>query len=141
MKIRKLIPVFAFVLVLGVLGSCKAEFNNLGVNLTVDERTLSNGMTVIMVEDHTVPIVSYQTWYRVGSVDEHPGMTGISHLFEHLMFKGTTKYGPKQFFTQLEAKGAEVNAFTTRDYTVYYENMVPSLLKKRSTWNPIEWRI
>lgn len=104
--------------------------SNLGIKLTVDRRTLSNGLSVIMVEDHSVPVVSYQTWYRVGSVDEHPGMTGISHLFEHLMFKGTPKYGPKQFFEQLEAKGAEVNAFTTRDYTVYYENAVPDLLDK-----------
>jgi predicted Zn-dependent peptidase len=66
----------------------------------------------------------------VGSVDEKMGTTGISHLFEHLMFKGTPKYGPKEFFQQLEAKGAEVNAFTTRDYTVYYENFVPTLLEK-----------
>src|SRR6185312_13768503 len=56
--------------------------------------------------------------------------TGISHLFEHLMFKGTPKYGPKQFFQELEAKGAEVNAFTTRDYTVYYESFTPDLLPK-----------
>jgi predicted Zn-dependent peptidase len=96
----------------------------------LDQRKLSNGLKVVMAEDHTVPIISYQTWYRVGSVDEHPGNTGISHLFEHLMFKGTPKYGPKQFFQQLEAKGAEVNAYTTRDYTVYYESFVSPLLEK-----------
>jgi zinc protease len=83
-----------------------------------------------MIEDHTVPVVTYQTWFRVGSVDERPGITGISHLFEHLMFKGTPKYGPKQFFQQLEARGAEVNAFTARDYTVYYESFTPDLLEK-----------
>ncbi len=102
----------------------------LGIKLKLDRHTLSNGMQVILVEDHTVPIVSYQTWFRVGSVDEKPGITGISHLFEHLMFKGTPKYGPKQFFQQLEARGAEVNAMTTRDYTVYYENFIPTLLDK-----------
>ena len=83
-----------------------------------------------MIEDHSVPIVSYQTWFRVGSVDETLGLTGISHMFEHLMFKGTEKYGPKQFFFQLETHGADVNAFTSRDYTVYYQSFIPSLLEK-----------
>jgi zinc protease len=108
----------------------KGTVSGLGINLTLEKHTLSNGMAVIFIEDHTVPIVSYQTWYRVGSVDEHRGITGISHLFEHLMFKGTPKYGPKQFFQELEAKGADVNAFTTRDYTVYYESFIPELLEK-----------
>jgi len=104
--------------------------NELGVNLPMRVEKLSNGLQVVMVEDHTVPVISYQTWYKVGSVDEKPGYTGIAHLFEHLMFKGTPKYPEKQFFLQLEAKGAEVNAYTTRDYTVYYENIVPSLLSR-----------
>src|SRR2546430_771803 len=74
--------------------ACEQKIETLGIKLTLQKRTLSNGLTVILVEDHTVPIVSYQSWYRVGSVDEKPGITGISHLFEHLMFKGTPKYGP-----------------------------------------------
>ncbi len=111
--------------------SCMAPGGgNLGVNIKLETHTLGNGLKIVLVEDHTVPIVEYQTWYRTGSVDEKPGITGISHLFEHLMFKGTPKYGPKQFFIQLEAKGADVNAFTTRDYTVYHETFVPSLLEK-----------
>ncbi|MGZ3699376.1 MAG: M16 family metallopeptidase, partial [Bdellovibrionota bacterium] len=110
--------------------SCEQKVESLGVNLALEKRTLSNGMNVILVEDHTVPVVSYQTWFRVGSVDERPGITGISHLFEHLMFKGTPRYPAKQFFQQLEAHGAEVNAFTTRDYTTYYENFVPDLLER-----------
>jgi zinc protease len=104
--------------------------DDLGIHLSMTTKKLSNGLNVILVEDHTVPIISYQTWYRVGSVDEHPGITGISHLFEHLMFKGTPKYGPKQFFLQLEARGADVNAYTTRDYTVYHETFVKPLLEK-----------
>lgn len=106
------------------------KIDGLGIHQTLEKRTLSNGLTVIMVENHTVPVVSYQTWLRVGSVDEQPGITGISHLFEHLMFKGTPKYGPKEFFRQLEARGAEVNAYTTRDYTVFYESFTPDLLDK-----------
>lgn len=116
--------------VLLVFTGCNDKTKDLGIHLKLDQRKLSNGLRVVMVEDHTVPIVSYQTWYRVGSVDESPGITGISHLFEHMMFKGTPKYGPKQFFEQLEAKGADVNAFTTRDYTVYHETFVPTLLEK-----------
>jgi zinc protease len=87
-------------------------------------------MKVVMLEDHTVPMVSYQSWFRVGSVDEEPGVIGITHLFENLLFGGTVKYGPRQFFSELEAKGAEVNAFTSRDYSVYYENFRPELLEK-----------
>ncbi len=134
MRIFSLLAYFApLVALLLSSASCrdgKGTVNGLGISLSLERRTLSNGLTVIFVEDHTVPIVSYQTWYRVGSVDEKPGITGISHLFEHLMFKGTAKYPAKEFFRQLEAKGAEVNAFTTRDYTVYYENMVPDLLER-----------
>ena len=112
------------------LTGCNQALDHLGIHLKINEYQLSNGLTVILVEDHTVPVVSYQTWYRVGSVDEYPGITGMSHLFEHLMFKGTEKYGPKQFFEQLETRGAEVNAFTTRDYTVFYENFGKDLLEK-----------
>lgn len=102
----------------------------LGIHLPMRQELLSNGLRLIMVEDHTVPVVSYQTWFNVGSVDERLGYTGMAHLFEHLMFKGTPRYPEKQFFLELEAKGAEVNAYTTHDYTVFYENMVPQLLEK-----------
>ena len=119
----------AVCLLSGAAGSCRSSVDTLGVNFTLEHRSLSNGLQVVMVEDHTIPVVTFQTWFRVGSVDEHPGITGVSHLFEHLMFKGTPKYGAKQFFEKLEAKGAEVNAFTTRDYTVYYENFTPDMLE------------
>lgn len=97
---------------------------------TVVRKNLANGMTLVLVEDHTIPIVSYQSWFLVGSVDEVEGKSGLAHLFEHLMFKGTPSYGPRQFFEQLELKGAEVNAFTARDHTAYYVNASPSLLPK-----------
>lgn len=113
-----------------VSGCTSKQKEALGIDLKLDQRTLSNGLKVIMIADTKTPVITYQTWFRVGSVDETPGMTGISHLFEHLMFKGTPKYPAKQFFQQLEAKGAEVNAFTTRDYTVYFENFTPQLLDK-----------
>ncbi len=102
--------------------------DELGIHLDMDRHVLSNGLTVILVEDRSTPVVSYQTWFKVGSVDEHVGTTGMAHLFEHLMFKGTLKYGPKKFFEKLEARGAEVNAYTTRDYTVYHESFTPQLI-------------
>ncbi len=131
LDLRKTRFLLATLLLAFALPACEGKIESpLGINLRIRQEKLGNGLQLLMVEDHTVPIVSYQTWFRVGSVDEQPGSTGIAHLFEHLMFKGTPKYGPKQFFTQLEAKGAEVNAYTTRDYTVYYENFVPELLEK-----------
>ncbi len=131
----RLLFLSAFALAVAFTGSsCRdSDFSlgdSFGIRLKLDRRILSNGVTIIMVEDHTVPVISFQSWFKVGSVDERPGLTGVSHLFEHLMFKGTEKYGPTQFFQQLEAKGAEVNAFTTRDYTVYHETFTPDLLPK-----------
>ena len=82
---------------------------------------LPNGLTVLFVEDHSAPVVSYTTWFKVGSAWEKPGATGIAHLFEHMMFKGTPRFSAKEFHRRLERKGAVINAFTHQDATVYYE--------------------
>jgi zinc protease len=84
---------------------------------------LDNGITLFVLPDHSLPIVSVQVHYHVGSRNELPGITGISHLFEHLMFRGTDELGPEEFSRILQAKGGEVNAFTTRDHTSYFENL------------------
>jgi predicted Zn-dependent peptidase len=84
---------------------------------------LDNGLKVLALEDHSVPALSYYTFFRVGSRNERPGRTGISHLFEHMMFNGTRQYGPGVFDRMLESKGGASNAFTTEDATVYYENL------------------
>lgn len=107
-----------------------AELERLGLRFPLKEKKLANGLKILVVEDATVPLVAYQTWVNVGSVDEKFGLTGMAHLFEHLMFKDSAKYGQRAFFNQLEAKGANVNAFTTRDYTVFHEVVVPTLLPK-----------
>ena len=83
---------------------------------------LDNGLKVLVLEDHAVPTVSYYTFYRVGSRNERSGRTGISHLFEHMMFNGAKKYGPKEFDLQMESRGGSSNAFTTQDLTAYYES-------------------
>jgi zinc protease len=96
--------------------------------LAVKEHTLANGLRLLLVEDHSVPSISYYTFYDVGSRLERPGITGISHLFEHMMFNGARKYGPKEFDLFLERAGGSSNAYTTRDDTVYYADFPPAAL-------------
>jgi zinc protease len=91
--------------------------------ISMERFTLANGLTLFVLPDHRLPIVSLQIHYRVGSRYELPGITGISHLFEHLMFRGTETLGPEEFSRILQAKGGEINAFTTRDHTSYFENL------------------
>jgi len=88
----------------------------------VFETTLSNGLKVLLLEEPKAPVVTVQIWYKVGSRNEVPGKTGLSHLLEHMMFKGTEKYGPKQFSRIVQRNGGQDNAFTSSDYTAYFEN-------------------
>lgn len=87
------------------------------------EHILDNGLKVIVIEDHKAPLATFQIWYKVGSINEPIGKTGISHLLEHMMFKGTAKYGSKQFSNIIQRNGGMDNAFTTKDCTVYYQNL------------------
>jgi zinc protease len=86
---------------------------------------LDNGLTVVLLEDHSTPIVHLQLWYHVGSRDERPGRTGFAHLFEHLMFKGSKNVGREQHMSQVASLGGQANAYTTEDVTVFWES-VPS---------------
>ncbi len=83
---------------------------------------LENGLTVLTLEDHSTPVVSFQVWVRAGSRDEDR-FTGIAHLFEHMMFKGSKNVGPEEHARMIEAQGGRVNAFTSRDVTVYFEDI------------------
>jgi predicted Zn-dependent peptidase len=87
--------------------------------------TLENGMEFIIIEDHSIPNANMYTFWKVGSRNEYPGITGLSHFFEHMMFNGAQKYGPKQFDQVMEAHGGANNAYTTEDITVY-TNWFPS---------------
>jgi len=87
----------------------------------VVEHKLSNGLKVLLLKEARAPIITLQVWYKVGSRNECLGKTGISHLCEHLMFKGTAKYGPKYFDREVQKVGGMDNAFTSRDYTAYFE--------------------
>ncbi len=95
----------------------------LDVHLPVVKYTLKNGLTVLLLEDHSVPMISYHTWYRVGSSHEEPGVTGAAHMLEHMMFKGAKKYDGKAFDQILHENGMNNNAFTTFDYTGFYQNL------------------
>lgn len=106
-----------------------AKVNNPQINLEVEKFQLDNGLTVLLYEDHSSPMISYQTLFKVGSKDEEINYTGIAHLFEHMMFKGTKKFSGKDFETLLKKNGIQNNAYTTRDYTLYYEILPSSKLE------------
>ncbi|VVE06226.1 peptidase M16 [Pandoraea soli] len=92
------------------------------------EFTLSNGLRLIVREDHRAPTVAHVVWYRAGSLDEFNGTTGVAHVLEHMMFKGTKTVGPGQFSRQVAALGGRENAFTSKDYTGYFEQTEKSRL-------------
>jgi zinc protease len=94
----------------------------------VVETTLANGMKVIVKPDHRAPVVVSQIWYKVGSSYEHAGITGVSHVLEHMMFKGTRKHRSGEFSRIIAANGGSENAFTGRDYTAYFQQLEVSRL-------------
>lgn len=99
------------------------------VTLKVERHVLANGLVVLLHEDHTVPAVTFWQWYKVGSRDERPGITGISHYFEHMMFNGSPNVPPKMYDRILESNGGYSNAFTDRDMTAYYEDIASDRLE------------
>jgi zinc protease len=91
--------------------------------------SLPNGMQVLVIPDHRAPVVTQMLWFKVGAVDDPPGISGVAHFFEHMMFRGT-KQTPGDLFSQTVAKnGGEDNAFTTHDYTAFYEQIAVDRLK------------
>jgi len=110
---------FLFLLFL-VLSPALAEA---GLKEQVFETTLSNGLKVILLENHKASLITFQVWYRVGSRNEAWGKTGLSHMLEHMMFKGTNKVGPEEFSRIIQENGGNDNAFTSRDYTAYFANL------------------
>ncbi|MES9832491.1 MAG: pitrilysin family protein [Candidatus Thiodiazotropha sp. DIVDIV] len=95
----------------------------------VVEHQLENGMKVIVKQDKRAPIAVSQVWYKVGSSYEHGGITGVSHVLEHMMFKGTDNHPPGQFSRIIAANGGDENAFTGRDYTAYYQTLASDRLE------------
>ncbi|PTD96852.1 M16 family metallopeptidase [Pseudothauera lacus] len=92
------------------------------------ETVLDNGLKVIVKEDRRAPSVVHMLWYRAGSMDEPDGVSGVAHVLEHMMFKGTREVGPGEFNKRVAAVGGRDNAFTSRDYTAYFQQVPPSQL-------------
>jgi len=90
---------------------------------TVADFTLDNGLELVVVPDHRTPVVTHMIWYRVGSADETPGKSGLAHFLEHLMFKGTAKIPAGKFAQTLNEIGGQENAFTSNDYTAFYQRV------------------
>ena len=118
MRIRHLIPA-----VLSALAVSAALANPY-------ETTLLNGLKVIVKEDHRAPTAVQMVWYRVGSVDEVDGQSGVAHVLEHMMFKGTPTIGPGEFNKRVAAAGGRDNAFTSRDYTAYFQQVPKQKLEQ-----------
>jgi zinc protease len=94
----------------------------------VETFTLDNGLQVVVIPDHRAPVVTHMVWYRVGSADEPQGKDGVAHFLEHLMFKGTNRYPPGAFSLIIRKNGGEENAFTSKDYTCFFQNIAKDRL-------------
>lgn len=123
---RKLGMICLCCVVLIILAPQESEANVFGA----ESFTLDNGMQVVVIPNHRVPIVSHMVWYKVGSADEEPGKSGIAHFLEHLMFKGTPTYPAGEITDLVARNGGQQNAFTSYDYTAYYQNIAVDRLPK-----------
>ena len=103
-------------------------FSAVTAQAEVFEQTLRNGLKVIVKEDHRAPVVVQQVWYRAGSMDERTGTTGVAHVLEHMMFKGTRSVPAGEFSKRIAAAGGRENAFTSYDYTAYFQQLHKSRL-------------
>ena len=117
MKLRSL---FACLLV-GCAGAAMAKTTEVSGADAIVSRTLDNGLKVVVWPDHDIPNVALYTWYRAGGRNEYPGITGIAHYFEHMMFNGTSTTKPGDFDRIMEANGGANNAYTSNDVTVYQD--------------------
>ena len=117
----------AFQAVLTLLFSClmgpASSAAGTGLTDRVSASRLSNGLEVLFLENHRAPVATFQVWYRVGSRNEPWGKSGLSHFLEHMMFKGTPRVSAEQFSKAIDERGGHYNAFTTRDFTVYFETL------------------
>jgi zinc protease len=113
MNLRNSVSFIVLLLILASLTAAQTKVED------VKTFTLKNGMKIFVLEDHSIPNANIYTFFKVGSRNEYPGITGLSHFFEHMMFNGAKKYGPKMFDRVMEANGGSNNAYTTENITVY----------------------
>ena len=116
-------------LLLGLLAVCAAPAAA-ATDTSVAHFTLANGLQVVVVPDHRAPVVTHMIWYKVGAADEVPGKSGLAHFLEHLMFKGTARNPGNRFSQAVAAIGGQENAFTTSDYTGFFQRVPRERLKE-----------
>ena len=112
-----------------IASACMLAICSLAAAEPAQEFMLGNGMKVIVKEDHRAPTAAHMIWYRIGSMDELNGTTGVAHALEHMMFKGTKTLKPGEFSSRVAALGGRENAFTSKDYTGYYQQIEKSRLE------------
>ena len=118
------------ILIFFVFSGCVHTPENVIVdeNVNFHEEVLSNGLKVFAIKDPNAPLAVFQIWYDAGSINEQIGKTGVSHLLEHMMFKGTPKYGPKTFSKIIKRAGGIDNAGTSKDFVYYYQKLAADRL-------------
>lgn len=119
-------PIIGFVILALCGAPATAASSN---NAKVATSTLANGLQLVVIPDHRAPVVTHMIWYRVGAADETPGKSGLAHFLEHLMFKGTAKHPAGQFSQVVARIGGQENAFTSNDYTGYFQRVPSEQLK------------
>jgi len=124
---KTLLLVFAL---FGVLFAGLAPAATATPDARVTHFTLANGLEVVVVPDHRAPVVTHMIWYRVGAADEVPGKSGLAHFLEHLMFKGTAQNPGNSFSQEVAAIGGQENAFTSSDYTGFFQRVPREHLKQ-----------
>ena len=117
---------FKRILLVAVLLAAAGPASALDIDVTTFK--LDNGMQVVVLPDHRAPVVTHMVWYKAGAADETQGKAGVAHLLEHLMFKGTPSHPDGDFNRIVHANGGEQNAFTTQDFTAYYQKMMKDRL-------------
>lgn len=127
---KKNLPLILLFLLLFSGFGCAHTFTDVRASedVFVHEEVLPNGLKILILKDPVAPMAVFQIWYGVGSINEQVGKTGLSHLLEHMMFKGTRKYGPGEFSKIIKRVGGIDNAGTSKDYTFYFQKLAPDRL-------------
>ncbi len=112
-----------------VVSSCAVLWTSAAAAAPVTTYSLENGMDIVVIEDHRAPVVTHMVWYRAGAADEKPGQSGIAHFLEHLMFKATDELESGEFSKIVAANGGNDNAFTSHDYTAYFQRIIADRLE------------
>ena len=116
-------------LALGLLALISTIHHTNAEETKVETFTLDNGMQVVVIPDHRAPVVTHMVWYRVGAADEPAGESGVAHFLEHLLFKGTKTVAPGEFSRIVRRNGGQENAFTSTDYTAYFQRIAKDRLE------------